>query len=317
MPDDRVRVHVHCMDATSPAPPVVVDRLTKVYGSQRAVDDLSFTVEAGRVTGFLGANGAGKTTTLRMLLGLAAPTSGSVLVLGRPYAEHRAPRSIVGTLLDASAFHPGRRARHEVEIHAAAAGIPLRRVGEVLAEVGLAAAAGKRVGALSLGMRQRLGLAVALLGAPDLLVLDEPANGLDPAGMHWLRDLLRSHAARGAAVLVSSHVLAELALFADDVVVIERGRLVAQSRLTDLLGAAGERAHVQSPSAPTLRALLERAGATVTAVDGDRLVVAGMPASTIGELASASGVVLHELRTEVRSLEEIFLELTHHDGDIR
>jgi ABC-2 type transport system ATP-binding protein len=317
MPDDTNLVHGQGMDATSTPPPVVVDRLTKAYGSQRAVDDLSFTVDAGRVTGFLGANGAGKTTTLRMLLGLATPTSGTTLVLGRPYVEHRSPSSIVGTLLDATAFHPGRRAWHEVAIHAAAAGIAATRVDEVLAEVGLAGAARKRVGALSLGMRQRLGLAVALLGTPDLLVLDEPANGLDPAGMHWLRDLLRSHAARGAAVLVSSHVLAELALFADDVVVLERGRLVTQSSLTELLGSAGERVHVRSPSAPTLRALLERAGATVTMDDSGALVAVGMSARRIGELASSSGVVLHELRTEIQSLEEIFLELTHADGEIR
>jgi ABC-2 type transport system ATP-binding protein len=301
------------MDAV---PPVEVRRLSKVYGSQRAVDDLSFSIAPARVTGFLGPNGAGKTTTLRMLLGLARATSGEALVFGGSYAELADPSRIVGSLIDASGFHPGRRARHELAIHAAAAGIEDSRVGEVLLEVGLAAAADKRVGQLSLGMRQRLGLAAALLGSPRLLILDEPANGLDPAGMHWLRELLVAYARRGAAVLVSSHVLAELALIAEDVVVIHRGRLVVQSSVDELTGRGTERVIVQSPQLDALRELLAPHHPLITATNGG-IEVTGLPAPTIGDLAAAGGVALHQLRTEAQSLEEIFLDLTDDEGGIR
>ena len=296
--------------------PVEARGLTKRYGESAVVEDLSFTVSAGRITGFLGPNGAGKTTTLRMLLGLIEPDDGAPLVFGRRYRDLAEPTALVGALLDASGFHPGRRARHELAIHAAAAGIDDDRIEPVLAEVGLEAARDKRVGELSLGMRQRLGLAVALIGQPQLLVLDEPANGLDPAGMHWLRDLLQRQAARGAAVLVSSHVLAELALIADDVVVINHGRLVTQSPTRELVTAGAQRVLVSSPQHTALSALIEANGATVES-DDDTLVATGLTAPAIGELAAAAGIPLHQLRTEVRSLEEIFLQLTDDGEGIR
>lgn len=301
------------MDAVAP---VEVRGLSKVYGSQRAVDDLSFSIAPARVTGFLGPNGAGKTTTLRMLLGLARATSGEALVFGESYTELADPSTTVGSLIDASGFHPGRRARHELAIHAAAAGIDDSRVGEVLLEVGLAAAADKRVGQLSLGMRQRLGLAAALLGSPRLLILDEPANGLDPAGMHWLRELLVAYAARGAAVLVSSHVLAELALFAEDVVVINHGRLVAQSSVDGLISSGTERVIVRSPQLDALCDLLAPHHPFITAADAE-IEVTGLSAQAIGDLAAAGGIALHQLRTEIQSLEEIFLDLTADQGGIR
>ena len=296
--------------------PVEARGLTKRYGEHAVVEDLSFTVAAGRVTGFLGPNGAGKTTTLRMLLGLIEPTAGTPLVFGTSYRQLVDPTVMVGALLDASGFHPGRRVRHELAIRTAAAGLDDACIEPALAEVGLEAAADKRVGALSLGMRQRLGLAVALIGSPQLLVLDEPANGLDPAGMHWLRALLQRQAARGAAVLISSHVLAELALVADDVVVINHGRLVTQSPTRDLVAAGAQRVRVDSPQLAALMTLIEENGATVDRSD-DALVATGLTAPAIGELAAAAGIPLHELRTEVRSLEEIFLQLTDDGEGIR
>jgi ABC-2 type transport system ATP-binding protein len=299
---------------TGPAAEVI--GLTKAYGHQRAVDELSFAVERGRVTGFLGPNGAGKTTTLRMLLGLATPTAGDAFVLGRRYGELDAPARAVGALIDASGFHPGRRVRHELSIQAAAAGIDDRRIDVVLGEVGLADADGKRVAQLSLGMRQRLGLAAALLGDPALLVLDEPANGLDPAGIHWLRELLRGCAARGTAVLVSSHLLSELALFADDVVVVNHGRLVVQSPVGDLVAGGSQHVFVAAPDLEHLAALIAAEGGTVTPTDGGA-VVRDVDAPTIGELAAAHRVVLHELRTERQSLEEVFLDLTGDGAGIR
>ena len=296
--------------------PVAATGLTKRYGERAAVDDLTFAIAPGRVTGFLGPNGAGKTTTLRMVLGLIEPTAGDALVFGSHYRELANPTSLVGTLLDASGFHPGRRVHHELAVHAAAAGVDSRRVDAVLHEVGLEAAGAKRIGQLSLGMRQRLGLAVALLGDPRLLVLDEPANGLDPAGMHWLRTLLRSSAARGAAVLVSSHVLAELALFADDVVVINHGRLVTQSPVDALLAAGAERVVVAAPRRDALAEAIAARGGQVGEDDGN-LVVTGLSAADIGELAANAGIALHQLRTELRSLEDVFLELTDDEEAIR
>jgi ABC-2 type transport system ATP-binding protein len=296
------------------APAVVVDGLTKAYGDRRAVDDLSFTVAPGRITGFLGPNGAGKTTTLRMLLGLAEPTAGRALVFGRRFVELERP-SRVGALIDASGFHPGRRARDELAVHAVASAVDLARVDEVLAEVGLEAAAGKRIAELSLGMRQRLGLASALLGEPELLVLDEPANGLDPAGMHWLRDLLRRRAAAGTAVLVSSHILTELALFADDVVVLHHGRLVTQSDIDDLVASGTRRVFVASPD-PRLPSVVEALGGAVVGVDGG-FEVTGADAVAIGDAAACHGVALHQLRTEIQSLEDVFLGLTAEDQEIR
>ena len=298
------------------AAPVAVAGLTKVYGEQRAVDDLTFSIASRRVTGFLGPNGAGKTTTLRMLLGLAHATSGQALIFGERYDHLAEPSRAVGSLIDASAFHPGRRARHELSIHAAAAGLDDERIGEVLAEVGLEAAGDKRVGQLSLGMRQRLGLAAALLGRPRLLVLDEPANGLDPAGMHWLRELLVAYAARGAAVFVSSHVLAELALFAQDVVVVDHGRLVTQASVADLVAGGAHRVIVRSPQLAALAKALRRDAAQIDVRDSE-IEVAGMTAEQIGDLAAERGFVLHQLRTEIQSLEEIFLDLTQDAEGIR
>ena len=296
--------------------PLEARSLTKRYGERAVVEDLSFTVAAGRVTGFLGPNGAGKTTTLRMLLGLVEPSGGTPLVFGTSYRDLDQPTAKVGALLDAAGFHPGRRVRDELAIHTAAAGIDDARIEPVLAEVGLEAAADKRVGQLSLGMRQRLGLAVALVGEPELLVLDEPANGLDPAGMHWLRALLERQAARGAAVLISSHVLAELALIADDVVVINHGRLVTQSPTKELVRAGAQRVRVATPSADALTALIEANGARVEAVDG-ALIATGLTAPAVGELAAAAGIALHELHTELQSLEEVFLQLTDDGEGIR
>jgi ABC-2 type transport system ATP-binding protein len=294
---------------THDGPAVEVIGLTKVYGRRRVVDDLTFRLEAGRVTGFLGPNGSGKTTTLRILLGLAAPTEGEALVLGRRFVDLDDPARAVGALIDASGLHPGRTAQAELAVHAAAAGIDDRRIGIVLAEVGLEEAARTRVGHLSLGMRQRLGLAAALLGDPAVLVLDEPANGLDPSGMRWLRDLLRAHAARGATVLVSSHVLTELALFADEVVVVDRGHLVVQSSVADLVSSGGEQVHVATPEPARLRALVIAHGGRIADADG-RLVVGGLGADVIGDLAAHHGIALHQLRTEIQSLEELFLQMT-------
>lgn len=296
--------------------PIEVDGLTKRYGAHAVVDGLSFAVKPGHVTGFLGPNGSGKTTTLRMVVGLAEPTSGTATVFGRRYADLPEPSRSIGTLIDASGFHPTRRIRHELSIHAAIAGIADTRVPEVLAEVGLEAAADKRVRELSLGMRQRLGLAAALLGQPELLILDEPANGLDPAGMHWLRELLRRLAADGVAVLVSSHVLSELALFADDVVVINHGRLVTQSSVAQLLAKGTERVFVSSPKGRSLTKLLQNAGARVEPSE-DGFDVVGLSAAAIGDLAVQEGIALHQLSTETASLEDVFLELTNDTEGIR
>jgi ABC-2 type transport system ATP-binding protein len=305
------------MISTAPeAPPVAFAGVTKAYGDQRAVDDLTFTIAPGRVTGFLGPNGAGKSTSMQMLLGLVEPTAGEALVLGQRYADLVHPAQAVGALVDVAGFHPGRRARDELAVRASAAGIDRARVDAVLDQVGLAAAADKRIGQFSLGMRQRLGLATALLGDPTVLVLDEPANGLDPAGMHWLRELLRAQAQRGASVLVSSHVLAELALFADDVVVIDHGRLVVRSSIEDLVAGGSEHVVVRTPDGASLRRVLRGAGASVADDQGD-LVVRGLPAESVGELAAGAGVVLHQLRTEIPTLEEIFLGLVDQKESIR
>jgi ABC-2 type transport system ATP-binding protein len=303
------------MSATvDPEAVVSVERLTKRFGALTAVDDLSFTVSRGTVTGFLGPNGAGKTTTLRMLLGLAAPTSGRALVLGRPYRTIAdAPRRI-GSVLEASDFHPGRSGRDHLRSLAVAAGIPGSRVHEVLSLVELDDAADRRVKGYSLGMRQRLGLAAALLGDPELLVLDEPANGLDPEGIRWIRDFLRAFAAAGGSVLVSSHVLAEVAQTVDRVVIIDRGRFVAESGLDELVARSAARVRVRSPQAAALRELLAAAGIGCTPVGDALLAVADAPAERVGEIAAAHGIVLHELVTEESSLEEVFLELTHSEA---
>jgi ABC-2 type transport system ATP-binding protein len=285
-----------------------VEGLSKRFGKTQAVSGLSFRVEPGTITGFLGPNGAGKSTTLRSVLGLVRPDAGTATVLGVPYARLDRPLHRVGAVLEASEVHPGRSGRNHLRVQAAAAGIPGSRVEEVLALVELSAAAKRRVKGYSLGMRQRLGLATALLGDPEVLVLDEPANGLDPAGIRWLRDFLRALAAEGRTVLVSSHVLAEVAQTADRVVIIHRGRLVRQAPIREVLDGAKGLTRVRTPDAARLRELLAREGATVT--DSDGALTADLPPERIGELAAASGVVLHELVVEQATLEEVFLELT-------
>ena len=286
----------------------VVD-LTKRYGKVLAVDRLSFRVEPGTITGFLGPNGAGKSTTLRSVLGLVHPDAGGATVLGSTYRELDRPLHRVGAVLEASEVHPGRSGRNHLRVLAAASGVPRSRVEEVLALVELTAAAKRRVKGYSLGMRQRLGLATALLGDPEVLVLDEPANGLDPAGVRWLRDLLRSLAAEGRTILVSSHVLAEVAQTVDRVVIIHRGKLIQQATIAEVLAGAQGGTRVRSPEASRLRSLLAAQGATVTELE-DTTLVADLAPERIGELAAANNIVLHELTVERATLEEVFLELT-------
>jgi ABC-2 type transport system ATP-binding protein len=290
--------------------PVIVARgLTKRFGGVTAVDDLHFEVKPGHVTGFLGPNGAGKSTTLRIVLGLVRPTSGTATVLGMPYASLDHPTRTVGAVLETQSFHPQRSGRDHLRVLAAASDIPDERVGEVLAQVGLGAAAGgRRAGTYSLGMRQRLGLAGALLGEPRVLILDEPANGLDPQGIRWLRDFLRAFAARGNAVLVSSHLLAEMSQMADEVIVIDRGRLLRQAAVRDLTAGSAS-LHVRSERDADLARTLSAAGLAVASADGG-LRVTGGPAERVGALAFEAGIPLFELRGEETSLEDVFLRMT-------
>jgi len=289
---------------------VIAQSLTKRFGPVLAVDDLSFTLAPGTITGFLGPNGAGKTTTLRMLLGLAAPTSGSALVLGRPYAELDRPALSVGAVLEATDFHPGRSGRDHLRTLSRSTGLPDSRVEEVLRLVELEDAAGRRVKGYSLGMRQRLGLAAALLGDPELLVLDEPANGLDPEGVRWLRDFLRAFAAGERTVLISSHVLAEVAQTVDQVLIINRGKLVVESSLAQLTARVGGSVRVRTPERAKLEQALQREGIETTPANNDALFVHGVSSDRVGDLAFAAGVPIHELATESSSLEDVFLDLT-------
>lgn len=289
----------------------VVD-LRKRYRKATAVDGLTFKVRDGLITGFLGPNGAGKTTTLRILLGLVHPTSGTATIDGRRYRRLEEPVRRVGAVLEATNFHPKRSGRNHLRTLAAAAGVPERRADELLDFVGLENVARRRVGAYSLGMRQRLSVAGALLGDPQLLVLDEPANGLDPEGIRWLRDFLRGFANGGKTVFISSHVLGEMQQLVDEVVIIHHGRLVAHEPVHALTARAAGGTRARSPQADRLREELARAGLEAT-VDGDR-VLTGAPAERVGEIAAASGIVLHELTTEAASLEEAFLELTAEGG---
>jgi ABC-2 type transport system ATP-binding protein len=292
-------------------PPVVVaESLTKRFGDVVAVDDLSFALESGTITGFLGPNGAGKTTTLRMVLGLAAPTKGRALVFEQPYAELERPALRIGAVLEATDFHPGRSGRDHLRMLGQAVSVPDSRVDEALALVELQDAGRRRVKSYSLGMRQRLGLAAALLGEPDLLVLDEPANGLDPEGVRWLRDFLRAFASGGRTVLVSSHVLAEVAQTVDQVLIISHGRLVVEASLDDLTARVGGAVRVRSADSSQLAAALSRENLKATQRDEHVLLVNGATAERVGEIAFAAGVPVHELVTEGSSLEEIFLELT-------
>jgi ABC-2 type transport system ATP-binding protein len=291
-------------------PAVEIRSLSKRFGAVEAVRDLSFDVEPGRVTGFLGPNGAGKSTTLRMLLGLVRPSGGSALFGGHRYEDLDRPSARVGAVLEDASFHPGRSGRNHLRVLAAAGGHPDARVGEVLEFVDLTGAADRRVKGYSLGMRQRLAIAAALLGKPDVLLLDEPANGLDPPGIRWLRELLRAEAGRGRAVLVSSHLLAEVAQSVDDVVVIAGGTLRAQGPLEKVLGGAGEPAtRVRTPAPDQLASALEGKGLRVERAD-DALVVHGASPEVVGGVAADAGVVVTELAAASRSLEDAFVQLT-------
>jgi ABC-2 type transport system ATP-binding protein len=297
---------------------IQVERLTKRYGETLAVDDLSFTVDAGRVTGFLGPNGSGKSTTMRALLGLIRPTSGRALVQGKPFDELKDPVRTVGAALDARDVHPGRTGRSHLRTLAAAAGLPNSRVDEVLDMTELTPARDRRVKGYSMGMRQRLALAAALLGDPKILMLDEPANGLDPQGMRWLRDILVALAAEGRAVLISSHVLSEVEQTVDSVVVIGVGRLVMQGTLADLVAGDTRPALVRSPRMSDLRPLLEAAGAAARREGrADTMLFHGVSLEEIGTIAAESGIPIFELTRAVATLEDRFLELTGESGNVR
>ena len=285
--------------------------LTKRYGAKTAVDDATFTVRPGIVTGFLGPNGAGKSTTMRMIVGLDRPTSGSVTVGGHAYTASRSPLTEVGLLLDAKAVHTGRSARDHLRAVAATHGLPASRVDEVLDMTGLTQVARKRAGGFSLGMGQRLGIAAAILGDPQTLILDEPVNGLDPEGVRWVRDFVRQYAALGRTVLLSSHLMSEMAQTADHLIVLGRGRVLADAPLTQLVRDwTREDVLVRAPRAGELADLLTRGGATVAAVAPDELVVSATPAERIGDVAAAAGIAVHQLTSRTGSLEEAYMALT-------
>jgi ABC-2 type transport system ATP-binding protein len=299
------------MDAT-----IEADGLTKRYGAITAVQGLSFTVAPGRVTGLVGPNGAGKSTTMRLLLGLDTPDAGSARVNGKPYRKLGSPLREVGALLDAAATHPGRRARDHLLWLAHSNGLPRRRVGEVLELVGLTAVAHRRTGGFSLGMGQRLGIAATLLGDPPVLLFDEPVNGLDPEGIRWIRGLLRSLAGAGRAVLVSSHLMRELEGTADHLLVLGRGRLIADTSVRDLLAtASANRVIIRTPTPSQVKTLLAGTGVTVASTGQDTLTVTGLPASRIADLIAERGLRLHELAPQHVSLEEAYMELTKNAVD--
>ena len=286
-------------------------RLTKRYGDKVAVDDLTFSVRPGVVTGFLGPNGAGKSTTMRMIMGLDTPNAGDVTVNGRHYHDLPWPLHEVGALLEAKAIHPGRTARAHLQMLAEASHIPRRRVDEVVELVGLTAVAGRRAGKFSLGMGQRLGIAAALLGDPDVLLFDEPVNGLDPDGIRWVRNLLKGLAREGRTVFVSSHLMSEMALTADEVVIIGKGRLIAQLPIGELLDRSDQRfVRVRSPQVGALRDALDRRGASTAVEEDGSLSVRGVEAAAVGDLAAEIPVALHELSTQAASLEEAYMALT-------
>ena len=292
--------------------------LTKRYGSTLAVDQLSFSVEPGRVTGFLGPNGAGKTTTLRMLLGLVAPTAGNATIAGQKYIELHDPIRHVGAVLEASSAHRGRTGRNHLRMICHAAGLPDSRADETLELVGLTPAAKRKLKGYSLGMKQRLGIAAAMLGDPRVLVLDEPANGLDPEGIRWMRDLLKALAAEGRTVLVSSHLLGEMQQLADDVVIVAAGKLIRQGPVDEVLGSMGAaQVRVRTPQAAELTDALGKINATVTPLPDGALMVSGADAAAIGHAAFTASVELHELTPERPDLEGVFLELTQGKADIR
>ncbi|NKY09722.1 ABC transporter ATP-binding protein [Cellulomonas hominis] len=293
--------------------------LTKTYDGKVAVDGISFTVRPGVVTGFLGPNGAGKSTTMRMIVGLDRPTAGSVTVNGRRYADHRAPLGEVGALLDAKAVHAGRSARAHLLALAATHGIGARRVTTVMEETGLLAVARKRAGTFSLGMGQRLGIAAALLGDPRTLILDEPVNGLDPEGVAWVRNLLRGLAAQGRTVLLSSHLMSEMALTADHLIVLGRGRVLADAPVAEVVGLAGTRVvRVRTPTAAALTTALQTLpGVQVSTIGPDLLDVTGAEAPEVAQIAATAGVVLHELAPVQVSLEDAYMQLTATEVEYR
>ena len=298
---------------------IAVAGLTKKYRDLTAVDDLSFTVEPGRVTGFLGPNGAGKTTTLRMLLNLVMPTAGTATIGGERYVDFAEPDRIVGAVLEASSAHKGRTGRNHLRACCLTTGLPLARADEVLELVGLVPAADRKFKGYSLGMRQRLGIAAAMLGDPRVLILDEPANGLDPEGIRWMREFLQGLAAQGRTVLVSSHLLAEMQALADDVVILAEGRLIRQGTVAAVLASMGgdDRVTVTTPEPEKLAAALHAAGATVTADGGGTLLVTGLTAALVGDTALAAGVAVHRLGTDRPDLEDVFLNLTQAKAAIR
>ncbi|MEU7714991.1 ABC transporter ATP-binding protein [Micromonospora chalcea] len=298
---------------------IIVSGLTKQYKTVRAVDNLSFTVEPGRVTGFLGPNGAGKTTTLRMLLNLVTPSAGTATIGGSRYADLADPLRTVGAVLEASSAHKGRTGINHLRVICAAAGLPKERANEALALVGLSPAAKRKFKGYSLGMKQRLGIAAAMLGNPQVLILDEPANGLDPEGIRWMRGFLKGLAAEGRTVLVSSHLLSEMQLLADDVVIIAAGKLVRQGPVDQVMASMTHdvRVRVRTPQADELATALREQSATVDADPHGALLVSGVDAPTVGRLALAAKVELHELTTERPDLEGVFLELTAGKAEIR
>jgi ABC-2 type transport system ATP-binding protein len=292
--------------------------LTKRYGEKTAVDSVGFTVQPGKVTGFLGPNGAGKSTTMRMIVGLDRPTAGTVTVNGKRYAEHAAPLREVGVLLDAKAVHTGRSAENHLRALAATHGIGRARVREVIALTGLDAVARKRVGGFSLGMGQRLGIAAALLGDPATLILDEPVNGLDPEGVRWVRTLVRSLAAEGRTVLLSSHLMSEMSQTADHIIVLGRGRVVADAPVAEIVAMAGAgTVRVQTTDPAALTAAVTAPGTTITRADDGALLISGSSAPQIGELAARHALVLHELTPMNGSLEDAYLSLTQDEVEYR
>ncbi|MCL2542825.1 MAG: ABC transporter ATP-binding protein [Nocardioidaceae bacterium] len=298
---------------------IVVSSLTKAYPGFNAVDDLSFTVDPGRVTGFLGPNGAGKTTTLRMLLGLVAPTSGTATIGGAKYVDLQQPIEVVGAVLEASSAHRGRSGRNHLRAICIAAGLPLGRADEMLELVGLGAAGDRLFKGYSLGMRQRLGIAAAMLGDPSVLILDEPTNGLDPEGIRWMRDTLRDLAAEGRTVLVSSHLLSEMQTMADDVVILAKGRLVRQGSVSEVTASIAGALHIEvrTPQPDRLVDALGPLDAQVTTAADGHLLVTGATEDQVGEAAHAAGVPLHRLAAATADLEEAFLQLTHEGAEIR
>jgi ABC-2 type transport system ATP-binding protein len=297
---------------------ITAHSLTKRYGATTAVDNLTFEVPPGVVTGFLGPNGSGKSTTMRMIVGLDMPTSGSALIDGKPFSELSWPLREVGALLDAKAFHPARTARNHLRWLALTNDIPLRRVDEVLDQVGLTSVANRRAGKFSLGMGQRLGIAATLLGDPAVLLFDEPVNGLDPEGIRWVRHFLRGLAAEGRTVFVSSHLISEMSQTADRLIVIGRGRLIAETSVTDFVARSGGAAvKLVTPDRAAFNATLTAAGARVRDGEAGSLTVEGLKAAEIGDLAAGTGLRIHELAPITASLEDAFMELTQNDVEYR